>query len=224
MEKLQHGKFYHIYNRGINRQDIFFHKDDYLHFMELYSIFIEPVADSYAYCLMKNHFHFLVHIKQPDKIGYFDTRYSKSNDLYKKWKMIFPSEKEKLSALQFKNKPVPDRMFQHLFSAYVKWINQRHKRTGSLLEHSFHHIWIDNKNYLKRVLLYIHMNPVKHGFCKHPVEYPWTSFLPFLSDRRTKLKKDIALEWFDSMNNFELEHHREQNFDDIQRYLFEFNA
>jgi hypothetical protein len=68
------------------------------------------------------------------------------------------------------------------------------------------------------------MNPVKHKFCEHPVEYPWTSFLPFLSDRRTRLKKDIALEWFDSMGDFELEHHREQNFDDIQRYRFEYDV
>jgi hypothetical protein len=112
-------------------------------------------------------------------------------------------------------------MFQHLFSAYAKWFNTKHQRSGSLLEHPFNRIWIDNKAYLKRVLVYIHMNPVKHKFCEHPVEYPWTSFLPFLSDQRTKLKREIALEWFDSMDDFELEHHREQNFDDIQRYRFE---
>lgn len=222
MEELQDGKFYHIYNRGINRQDIFIHNRDYLHFIELYNIFIGPVAKSYAYCLMKNHFHFLVYIKQPDDIGYLNPRYAKSKDLYKKWKVTFPSEKNELPDIQFKNKPIPDKMFQHLFSAYAKWFNTKHQRTGSLLEHPYNRILVDNEKYLRRILVYIHMNPVKHGFCRHPVEYPWTSYLPFLSDKESRLQRREAFAWFDSRSHFELDHNKDQNFDDIQDYLFEF--
>ena len=60
---LQYGKYYHIYNRGNNRENIFFEKHNYRHFLELYAKYIVPTADTYVYCLLRNHFHFLVRIK-----------------------------------------------------------------------------------------------------------------------------------------------------------------
>ena len=55
--------FYHIYNRGINSEDVYKNKDNYLYFLKKAKEFLLPVADMYAYCLMKNHFHLLVRIK-----------------------------------------------------------------------------------------------------------------------------------------------------------------
>jgi REP element-mobilizing transposase RayT len=60
---LQPGKYYHIYNRGINRENIFFETRNYPYFLELYAKYIEPIANTFAYCLMRNHFHLLVRIK-----------------------------------------------------------------------------------------------------------------------------------------------------------------
>jgi len=60
---LQYGKYYHIYNRGNNRENIFFEKRNYRHFLELYAKHIVPIADTCVYCLLRNHFHFLVRIK-----------------------------------------------------------------------------------------------------------------------------------------------------------------
>ncbi len=60
---LQYGKYYHIYNRGNNQEDIFFEKCNYRHFLELYAKYIVPIADTCVYCLLRNHFHFLVRIK-----------------------------------------------------------------------------------------------------------------------------------------------------------------
>ena len=62
-EHLEYGKIYHIYNRGINKGDVFFETKNYEYFMNLYAKHIDPVSDTYAWCLMKNHFHFLVRIK-----------------------------------------------------------------------------------------------------------------------------------------------------------------
>jgi REP element-mobilizing transposase RayT len=63
IESLQEGKVYHINNRGINSAELFFESDNYDYFMKLYGNHIDPIADTYAWCLMKNHFHFLVRIK-----------------------------------------------------------------------------------------------------------------------------------------------------------------
>jgi len=60
---LQHGQFYHIYNRGNNRQNIFGKERNYRYFLRLYAKHIEPAAETYTYCLLPNHFHFLVRIR-----------------------------------------------------------------------------------------------------------------------------------------------------------------
>jgi len=60
---LQPGRFYHVYNRGNNRENIFIEERNCVYFLKLYAHHIEPVAETYAYCLLRNHFHFLVRIK-----------------------------------------------------------------------------------------------------------------------------------------------------------------
>jgi putative transposase len=61
------GKYYHIYNRGNNRENIFVEERNYVHFLQLLAKYILPIADVFAYCLLRNHFHFLIRIKEaPD--------------------------------------------------------------------------------------------------------------------------------------------------------------
>ena len=57
------GKYYYIYNRGYNREDIFVEEHNYSYFLKLYDKHISPVAETLAYCLLKNHFRFLVFIR-----------------------------------------------------------------------------------------------------------------------------------------------------------------
>ncbi|MDO8998723.1 MAG: transposase [Bacteroidota bacterium] len=68
IEPLQYGKFYHIYNRGINGDKLFYDDGNYNYFLKLYETHIDPIADTYSYCLMNNHFHFLIRIKEEDEI------------------------------------------------------------------------------------------------------------------------------------------------------------
>jgi putative transposase len=60
---LEFGAYYHITQRGNNREDIFVEDRNYPYFMKLYTKYIDPIADTFAYCLLKNHVHFLVRIK-----------------------------------------------------------------------------------------------------------------------------------------------------------------
>lgn len=68
IEPLKHGKFYHIYNRGINGDKLFYEDDNYNYFLKLYNSHIDVIADTYGYCLMKNHFHFLIRIKEENEV------------------------------------------------------------------------------------------------------------------------------------------------------------
>ena len=58
------GEFYHLYNRGIDGTDIFLEDRNVRHFLRLYREHVHPVIDTFAYCLMKNHFHLLVRPKR----------------------------------------------------------------------------------------------------------------------------------------------------------------
>lgn len=60
---LQPGVIYHIYNRGNNRENLFVLDRDYRRFTALMVRHLCPVADLYVYCLLRNHFHLLVRVK-----------------------------------------------------------------------------------------------------------------------------------------------------------------
>ena len=55
--------YYHVYNRGVNHNNIFFHRRNWLFFLRRLGYYFKPeLADVVAYCLMPNHYHLLVHV------------------------------------------------------------------------------------------------------------------------------------------------------------------
>ena len=70
IDPLEYGRYYHIYNRGINGTDLFLANENYLWFIKLYKKYIDIIADTFAWCLMKNHFHFLVRIKEEEEVSH----------------------------------------------------------------------------------------------------------------------------------------------------------
>ena len=149
IEPILSGNFYHIYNRGNNGIDIFFENENYEHFLRLYQKYIDPIAETYAWCLLKNHFHVLIYVKSESEINETEFMYS----TVEKAKRIDCS-------LQF----------SHFFNAYTQAINKRHKRTGSLFEKPFKRKLITSQDYLSKMIYYIHNNPVKHGFKERMID------------------------------------------------------
>lgn len=66
---LEYGKFYHIYNRGINGCNFFNENENYDYFLHLYDKYVSKVAKTFAWVLMRNHFHFLVRIKSVEELN-----------------------------------------------------------------------------------------------------------------------------------------------------------
>ncbi len=115
--QLTEGTYYHIYNRGNNREDVFVEPDNYPYFLSLYTKHIEPVAETFAYCLLRNHFHLLVRIKSDPKGS--------------------ENARGRIPAHQ---------AFGNLFNAYAKAINNRYRRTGSLFQHPFGRIPVESNS------------------------------------------------------------------------------
>ena len=65
---ITYGTFYHIYNRGNNHENIFVQERNYAYFLELWWKHVSPVADTCAYCLLRNHFHIVVYIKNREDL------------------------------------------------------------------------------------------------------------------------------------------------------------
>lgn len=164
---LEKGKYYHIYNRGNNGIDVFFDSESYYYFLKLYDKYILPIAETYAWCLLKNHFHILVYVKTDDEIN---------------WEKLEYSTIEKPKAFN------PSNQFGYLFNAYTQAINKKFNRTGSLFERPFERKLIASEKYLQNLIFYIHNNPILHGFTNNLNDYPWSSYDTILSNKPTKLK------------------------------------
>ena len=173
---LQPGCYYHIFNRGNNRENIFIEARNYDYFMNLYARYIEPLADTYAYCLMRNHFHFLVRIREEDETLKVSKTFRVSIDA--------------------------SHAFSNLFNAYAKAINKAHDRTGSLFEHPFGRLQIDSNDHFTRLIVYIHQNPQKHGFVKDFRQWPYSSYRALISSLATFLKRQEILEWIGGREGF----------------------
>jgi putative transposase len=199
-EPLVYGNFYHIYNHGVGNRDLFKETDNYAYFLDLYDKYILPIAETYAWVLMKNHFHLLVRIKQEDDVIKFTPDRVRN-----------PVRGRKIGT--------PSQQFSKLFNSYAQALNKRYQTHGALFERPFERKLIDSDDYLRQAILYIHNNPVHHGFCEHPVEYPWSSYLTCISVKPTKLHREAVIGWFDNQANFKYMHDQKIEIEGIEEWL-----
>lgn len=86
---IEPGNSYHIYNRGLNHQKVFFREKDYHLFLERFTYFLVDYCDLYAYCLLPNHYHFVLRVNDENgdkfsrQIGSFIVSYTNKVNLRK---------------------------------------------------------------------------------------------------------------------------------------------
>jgi len=201
IEPLIQGNYYHIYNRGNNGIDLFIDNENYTYFLRLYEKYIDPVADTFAWCLMKNHFHLLVYLKEDVEINLKNLTYS---------------------TVEVPEKINPSKQFSHLFNAYTQAINKRYNRTGSLFEKPFERKLVSSEKYFNNLVYYLHHNPVHHGFVEKISDYPWTSYNSVVTLKPTKLKRERIIECFEDLPNFIAYHNNEHDLEEIKELLIDY--
>lgn len=192
---------YHIFARGNNRENIFIAPDNYRFFLDKYVQYIAPIADTYAYCLLRNHFHLLVRIKTLEE----------SAKPLSKTPRVFDATRDSMRAdvekpLGSRPRATPSQTFSNFLNSYAKAINLMYGRTGSLFQHPFGRIAVTTETYLLNLVHYIHWNPQKHGFVPDFREYPYSSYHVLNSDKPTRLTRVEVIEWFNGREQFQTFH------------------
>ncbi len=199
--------YYHIYNRGINGEDVFKERESYFFFLKRYASFLFPVVDTFAYCLLKNHFHLLIRVKpQEDLTAFLDKKTPKPH-----------SKSSGLHSPDF----IVSKQFANFFSSYSQAVNKRFHRTGSLFETPFHRIQIEEESYFTRLIWYIHFNPQKHNFVRNFSDYPYSSYKSHLSNYPTKLMRREVLDWFGNSREYVRFHQQMYNDESLSKLIIE---
>jgi len=77
---------------------------------------------------------------------------------------------------------------------------------------------INNEEYFRKLIFYIHNNPIHHGITNSIEEYPWSSYRSIISLKPTKIKRERVIEIFDDVENFKYYHSINQDLEKI-KYL-----
>lgn len=174
--------FYHIFNRGVAKQNIFHDENDYRRFLEsaTYYQYAGPkpsfssykrfrarnfrsnpkIVDVVSYCLMPNHFHFLLRQTADGGIQEF---------------------------------------IRKVTNAYSKYFNTKNKRVGPILQGEFKSIPIESEELLLHISRYIHLNPYASELVDKPECYLYSSYPSIFYGRDDEL----------SLNELVLEHFKE---------------
>lgn len=181
--------YYHIYNRGVEKRDIFLDNQDCRVFLHLLKFYLSPELQEsqkqhplttltgfnpvrlrplqslggeielLAYCLMPNHFHLL--LKQFTLDGM-------------------------------------TKLIRRLSTTYSMYFNRRYKRVGHLFQGAFKAALVQEDSYLLHLSRYIHLNPVELTG-SNPVNYPYSSYGYYLGNKNASwVKPQFILEYFKS--------------------------
>jgi putative transposase len=199
---LEPGGYFHIYDRGVNRGNIFYEERNYTYFLNLYAKHITPSAETFAYCLMRNHFHLLVRIRTRIK-----------TDAVNKPASVLVSP------------ALASKAFNNLLTAYAKAMNKSYGRTGALFQHHFGRIPITSGRYFAVLVRYIHRNPRKHGFVDDFREWPYSSYHTLaqtnaISETAAVLISRVTLlDWFGGAQGFRNLHSDDGDEQDLRAWM-----
>ena len=170
---------YHVYNRGNDKQPIFFNDQNYLYLLNKVREEWKLYCEILCYCLMPNHFHFML---IPNEEGCENlTLLGKSTHLQHLSKIIGKT-----------------------LSSYTKAINIQNKTTGNLFQKKTKakHLLsenrignnMDNTDYFLTCFNYIHSNPLKAGLVNSLKDWKYSSFPDYYGFRNgTLCNRSLAI-------------------------------
>ncbi len=192
MEKLTPNCTYHIFNHANGFENIFTEDENYRFFLAKYQQYILPIAETYAYCLLPNHFHLVVRIRRKEVL----------EEVYRAYNLSKVQNFEKVEITDNMIERFISKQFANLFSCYTQSFNKLNKRRGSLFLKNFRRELIENKAYFLNAIIYTHRNPVHHAFCDRYTDWSYTSFCEIKEHNSQLIEVDKLLRIFGGLVSF----------------------
>ena len=206
MQPLVPSTTYHIFNHANGFENVFREEENYRFFLEKYRLYISPVAETFAYCLMPNHFHLVVRIRKREVIEALirnksNFSFSKVSNFGKAEKPIEIDKIDEVDMEKFLSK-----QFANFFSSYTQSFNKMYKRMGSLFIKNFKREMIANREHFVNAVVYTHRNPIHHGFCSTFTGWGYSSYLEIADRKSDVVAVEKTLKIFGSTVHFEQLH------------------
>ena len=199
---------YHIYNQGNNRQQIFFDRENYLFFLQKMNDYLLPYCDIMAWCLMPNHFHWMVYVREIIVEIPTENNLKASVSIFSEG--VTPSDTLTKNTLTKNTQRTLNDSIGLLLRSYTRAINKQENMSGSLFRKQFKaecltqlngitpsfyntskatiiNVHDPQKEYPQACFNYIHQNPVKAGLVKLPEDWEFSSFRDICGLRNGKL-------------------------------------
>jgi len=211
--QFEKGYIYHIYNQGNNRQQIFFNRENYLYFLRKINAYILPYADILSWCLMPNHFHLMVYVREEEiDASIWDvTQGSETHTIHQMTQSHLMDSMGKKRSLS--------NSIAIMLRSYTRAINKQNNQTGSLFRPHTKaecvncpngitpnfinkqggaqiNISIPEREYPQICFDYIHKNPTRAKLVQRNEDWEFSSAQDYLGLRNGKLiNKELAKEY-----------------------------
>jgi REP element-mobilizing transposase RayT len=190
-------EIYHIWTHANGHENLFRSDENYRYFMDIYSHHVSPLVNTLAYCLMPNHLHLMIKVR--------DQQTLKNFYIAKKTSKFSPGKRDGL-ALDSLDAGIMEQLvnqqFSNLLNAYTKAYNKRFNRKGSLFISNFGRKRVEDKKYAIALMTYIHLNPVKHGFTEDLNDWKFSSWQAYSNNSNNLVDTTTGVDWFGGEDNF----------------------
>jgi len=197
-EKIVPGEYYHIYNRGNDKRNIFLNVRDYVRFLFLILYFRSPLS---FYNLGRIVSYFVRHrvFNTGDEKGVAKSRYV---DLIAF--CLMPNHFH-LIVREAKEKGISKYM-QRVLDAYTKYFNEKYNRSGHLFQGPYQIVHVESNEQLIYLSAYIHRNPRElRKWRDREKNYPWSSYQDYIKEDRWSglLRPQILLDQYETKKEYE---------------------
>jgi len=206
---------FHVYNRTNNKEILFKDDEDRTTFLEKYELYVSDYVDTYVFCLLGNHFHFVLRVKSVEAITKIVNGVIKSERGIAQQKFLAQKEGERTVF------EVLERQFNKFFTSYAKYFNKKYQRQGNLFTRRFKRIAIQTEAQFGRLIYYVHFNPQKHKLVSDYRVYYWSSYQTYIDNCSTLLAKEVILDWFGGIDAFIAFHSAHHDYGDMENLLIE---
>jgi len=189
-------QYYHLLFKSNDGLLLFRNDEDRTCFLEKFSQFTKSIFNYQAYCMLDNHVHFIISVKE--------------NSLLQQSVAGIKDGKKTVAMKKFLSEPANElftdelieRQINSFMVSYANICNKTYKRSGSLFQSPFRRSAINSENHLQQAIIYVHANAQKHGLIKDYRLYPYSSYNEMLSGKSLFADANSVINFFGGIKQF----------------------